>query len=115
MDKPQNIISKIPRKQSHRRKNVSGKGISQSPQPQQSPQSQPQQSQPQQNNKNRQNLSQKVKKQALVGVSFNVKKNKVDKFYCPNLSTSSTKSNPTGSVEIQDLPEIPLDSLFGTQ
>jgi hypothetical protein len=49
------------------------------------------------------------------GVSFNIRKNKVDKFYCPNLPSTSTKSGPTGSVEIQDLPEIPLDSLFGTQ
>jgi hypothetical protein len=47
-------------------------------------------------------------------VSFNIRKNKVDKFYCPNLPSTSTKSGPTGSVEIQDLPEIPLDSLFGT-
>jgi hypothetical protein len=106
-----NMIARIPRKQSHKRNgnqnandnsNVSQNQTKNTQRPRQSP-------------KLKRNLA---KPSVSAGVSFNVKKNKVDKFYCPNLpssSTSSTKSNPTGSVEIQDLPEIPLDSLFGIQ
>ena len=107
-----NMIARIPRKQSHKRNgnqntntnandnsNVSQNQTKNTQRPRQSP-------------KLKRNLA---KPSVSVGVSFNVKKNKVDKFYCPNLPISSTKSNPTGSVEIQDLPEIPLDSLFGIQ
>ena len=103
---PQNQIInqnfKAPRKQSQRR----GGNVQQN-------QNQNQNQKPKQSPKQKRNIS---KNQAGgSGVSFNIRKNKVDKFYCPNLPTPSTKSNPTGSVEIQDLPEIPLDSLFGTQ
>ena len=105
-----NMIARIPRKQSHKRNgnqnandnlnvNVNQNQTKNTQRPRQSP-------------KLKRNLA---KPSVSAGVSFNVKKNKVDKFYCPNLPISSTKSNPTGSVEIQDLPEIPLDSLFGIQ
>jgi hypothetical protein len=49
-------------------------------------------------------------------VSFNFKNNKVDKFYCPQLAiTKLTKSRPIDLESIPDLPEIPLDKLFGAQ
>jgi hypothetical protein len=99
-----NIIARIPRKQSHKRNGNQNVNVSQN----------------QIKNNQRTRQSPKLKRNIVktipsAGVSFNVKKNKIDKFYCPNLPISSTKSNPTGSVEIQDLPEIPLDSLFGIQ
>jgi hypothetical protein len=113
MNQNQNLpISRIPRKQSQRR-NGNGNGNSgQQNNPNPNPNNQKNNQKHKQSPKLKRNLA---KPSVSAGVSFNVKKNKVDKFYCPNLSTSSTKSNPTGSVEIQDLPEIPLDSLFGNQ
>jgi hypothetical protein len=91
-------IIKTPRKQSQRR----GGNVQQNQKPKMSP-------------KLKRNVLKNQGGGAGAGVSFNIRKNKVDKFYCPNLPTPSTKSNPTGSVDIQDLPEIPLDSLFDTQ
>ena len=49
-------------------------------------------------------------------VSFNFKNNKVDKFYCRQLAIARlTKSRPIDLESIPDLPEIPLDKLFGAQ
>lgn len=60
----------------------------------------------------KQPLSQKNNK----GVNFNLKKNFVEKFYCPEMAIANlTKSDPIDLGSIQDLPEIPLDSLFGTR
>lgn len=50
------------------------------------------------------------------GVSFNIKNNVVDKFYCPQIALSKlTKTYPIDLNSIPDLPEIPLDSLIDNQ
>ncbi len=47
-------------------------------------------------------------------VNFNLKNNQVEKFYCPQMvMTKMTKAKPIDLNLIPDLPEIPLDSLFG--
>ncbi len=52
-------------------------------------------------------------KQKNTGVSFNIKNNVVDKFYCPQIALAKvTKTNPIDLNSIPDLPEIPLDSLL---
>ncbi len=93
------------------------------PQPQQNkpiqiqqprPQQQQQQQQPpppQRIKQKKQSISQKSNRV----VNFNLKKNFVEKFYCPEMAIANlTKSDPIDLGSIQDLPEIPLDSLFGT-
>jgi hypothetical protein len=51
-------------------------------------------------------------------VSFNLRKNHVEKFYCPNLSSSESAENNQKSIInldfIEDFPEIPLNDLLGT-
>ena len=76
---------------------------------QQPPQQQPQQ---QRIKLKKQSISQKSNR----SVNFNLKKNFVEKFYCPEMAIANlTKSDPIDLGSIQDLPEIPLDSLFGTR
>ena len=49
-------------------------------------------------------------------VSFNLKNNHVEKFYCPQLIVNKLNKPQQIDLElIPDLPEIPLDSLIGTQ
>ncbi len=49
-------------------------------------------------------------------VIFNLKNNYTEKFYCPQLAISKlTKSQNINLESIPDLPEIPLDTLFGSQ
>jgi hypothetical protein len=45
-------------------------------------------------------------------VSFNFKKNHVEKFYCPNLPDQEKSSIDLNSIE--DFPEIPLNDLLNT-
>ena len=48
-------------------------------------------------------------------VSFNLKNNHVEKFYCPQLIVNKLNKPQEIDLElIPDLPEIPLDSLIGT-
>lgn len=55
-------------------------------------------------------------KQKNVGVSFNIKNNVVEKFYCPQVALAKvTKTSPIDLNSIPDLPEIPLDSLLGNR
>ncbi len=76
----------------------------QQPRPQQQPP-------PQRIKQKKQSISQKSNRV----VNFNLKKNFVEKFYCPEMAIANlTKSDPIDLGSIQDLPEIPLDSLFGT-
>ncbi len=49
-------------------------------------------------------------------VMFNLKNNYTEKFYCPQMAISKiTKSQNINLESIPDLPEIPLDTLFGNQ
>ncbi len=55
-------------------------------------------------------------KQKNSGVSFNIKNNVVEKFYCPQIALSKlTKTCPIDLNAIPDLPEIPLGSLIDNQ
>jgi hypothetical protein len=49
-------------------------------------------------------------------VSFNFKNNHVDKFYCHQMAKLKlTKTGPVDLESIPNLPEIPLEQLFGAQ
>lgn len=49
-------------------------------------------------------------------VSFNFKNNHVDKFYCQQMAKLKlTKTGPIDLGSIPNLPEIPLEQLFGVQ
>ncbi len=49
-------------------------------------------------------------------VSFNFKNNHVDKFYCKEMAIAKlTKTGPIDLESIPNLPEIPLEQLFGAQ
>jgi hypothetical protein len=49
-------------------------------------------------------------------VSFNFKNNHVDKFYCHQMAKLKlTKTGPIDLESIPNLPEIPLEQLFGAQ
>jgi len=49
-------------------------------------------------------------------VSFNFKNNQVDKFYCHQMAKLKlTKTGPIDLESIPNLPEIPLEQLFGAQ
>ncbi len=45
-------------------------------------------------------------------VSFNLKKNHVENFYCPNLQEQDKSTIDLNSIE--DFPEIPLNDLLNT-
>jgi hypothetical protein len=103
MEKQQPVKNPIKKKQSHKKSSP----------PTQSPQT-PTQSSPTQQAKN---VKKPVShKQKNVGVSFNIKNNVVEKFYCPQVAlTKVTKTSPIDLNSIPDLPEIPLDSLLGNR
>jgi hypothetical protein len=49
-------------------------------------------------------------------VIFNLKNNYTEKFYCPQMAIAKiTKPQDINLESIPDLPEIPLDTLFGNQ
>ena len=49
-------------------------------------------------------------------VIFNLKNNYTEKFYCPQMAIAKiTKPQNINLESIPDLPEIPLDTLFGNQ
>ena len=49
-------------------------------------------------------------------VMFNLKNNYTEKFYCPQMAIAKiTKPQNINFESIPDLPEIPLDTLFGNQ
>jgi hypothetical protein len=115
------IKQKIIRKQSHKKSNQNLNQTTPNQttnQPSQPLQAQTQQPSQQTHQKIKKNISHKAKSKSIGGncVSFNIKKNQVDKFYCPQMILSKvTKTGLIDLESIQDLPEIPLDSLFGNQ
>ena len=112
----QPIIQKQ-RKLSQKRQKKQINNITQQQPQQQQPQQQPQQIQKQKQQQQRIKLKkQSISQKSNRTVNFNLKKNFVEKFYCPEMAIANlTKSDPIDLGSIQDLPEIPLDSLFGTR
>ncbi len=73
-------------------------------------------------NKNKDKPKQQSKTKQIVDnnpnpkVSFNFKNNHVDKFYCHQMAKLKlTKTGPIDLESIPNLPEIPLEQLFGAQ
>jgi hypothetical protein len=72
-------------------------------------------------NKNKTQPKQQSKTKPIVDnnnpkVSFNFKNNQVDKFYCHQMAKLKlTKTGPIDLESIPNLPEIPLEQLFGAQ
>jgi hypothetical protein len=69
-------------------------------------------------NKNKPKQQSKTKPISIVDnnpkVSFNFKNNHVDKFYCHQMAKLKlTKIGPVDLESIPNLPEIPLEQLFG--
>jgi hypothetical protein len=58
----------------------------------------------------------KINNEQASKVMFKLKNNYTEKFYCPQMAISKiTKSQNINLESIPDLPEIPLDTLFGNQ